>query len=140
MIRRLYAKVHCIVLRSTKVLSFLIHLCSLKFVMLTPSATLVTGINIHNRIVQFTTNNSHSLTCRQRPIVKYSTPITLTANFICRILGNDNIQDLFTIDKHTGQLFIKDTMALDVNHLKSENIFFSVEVIFCKRFQALNIA
>lgn len=47
-----------------------------------------------------------------------------------RILGNDNIQNLFAIDKHTGQLFIKDTVALDVNHLKSENIFFSVEVNF----------
>lgn len=59
--------------------------------------------------------------------IEYSTPITFT-EFHFRILGNDNILDLFTIDKHTGQLFIKDTMALDVNHLKSENIFFSVEV------------
>lgn len=50
--------------------------------------------------------------------------------FPFRILGTDNIQNLFTIDKHTGQLFIKDTVALDVNHLKSENIFFSVEVKF----------
>lgn len=45
-----------------------------------------------------------------------------------RILGNNEILNLFTIDKHTGQLFIKDTMALDVNHLNSENIYFSVEV------------
>lgn len=45
-----------------------------------------------------------------------------------RILGNNEILNLFTIDKHTGQLFIKDTMALDVNHLNTENIYFSVEV------------
>lgn len=62
--------------------------------------------------------------------IEMLTPITFTTTFIFRrILENDNILDLFTIDKHTGQLFIKDTMALDVNHLKSENLFFSVEVI-----------
>lgn len=48
--------------------------------------------------------------------------------YVLRIRGNSKILNLFTVDKHTGQLFIKDTMALDVNHLNSENIYFSVEV------------
>lgn len=61
--------------------------------------------------------------------------IITMVNFNFRILGETNILDLFTIDKHTGQVFIKDTAALDVNHLKSENIYFSVEVRGMKHFQ-----
>lgn len=69
----------------------------------------------------------------QSEIVESQTDGEYQLQFECifsfRILGNDNIQNLFAINSHTGQLFIKDTVALDVNHLKSENIFFSVEVI-----------
>lgn len=83
--------------------------------MQTPQRTLVTG------------TQKKTLPHLNGMPIEYLTPITFT-EFHFRILGNDNILDLFTIDKHTGQLFIKDTMALDVNHLKSENIFFSVEV------------
>lgn len=63
---------------------------------------------------------------------------------IFRILSNGSsnasthVSNLFNIDKQTGQLYIRDASALDVNHLKSEFIFFAVEVrsemfgsIFC---------
>lgn len=48
-----------------------------------------------------------------------------------RIIGNDAAQKLFSIDKRTGQLSVIENTMIDVNHLKSENIFFSVEVTFC---------
>lgn len=111
MIHHQYARVRCIEHHSTKELCLLIHLFSFVFVMRTPPLTLVTGTKYI--VTQFP---------------EYSKPIKFV-EFHFRILGNNSILDLFTIDKHTGQLFIKDTMALDVNHLKSENIFFSVEVI-----------
>lgn len=38
------------------------------------------------------------------------------------------MSNLFTIDKRSGQLFINDTNSLDVNRLKSDKVFFSVEV------------
>ncbi|XP_058466683.1 cadherin-87A isoform X2 [Malaya genurostris] len=44
-----------------------------------------------------------------------------------RIIGNDAITHHFQIDKRTGQLTISKSSALDVNHLKSENVFFAVE-------------
>uniref|UniRef100_A0A182VQ56 Cadherin domain-containing protein n=1 Tax=Anopheles minimus TaxID=112268 RepID=A0A182VQ56_9DIPT len=45
-----------------------------------------------------------------------------------RIIGNEAVTRHFEIDKRTGQLTISKTVALDVNHLKSENVFFGVEV------------
>lgn len=50
------------------------------------------------------------------------------ADISYRLIADEDIQYLFAVDKHTGQLFIKNTAALDVNHLKSENLFFGVEV------------
>lgn len=44
-----------------------------------------------------------------------------------RIIGNDAAQHLFSIDKQ-GQLTVTENTMIDVNHLKSENIYFSVEV------------
>uniref|UniRef100_A0A182PS26 Cadherin domain-containing protein n=1 Tax=Anopheles epiroticus TaxID=199890 RepID=A0A182PS26_9DIPT len=44
-----------------------------------------------------------------------------------RIIGNEAVTRHFEIDKRTGQLTISKTVALDVNHLKSENVFFGVE-------------
>lgn len=48
--------------------------------------------------------------------------------FDYRIVASDAVEKLFSIDRHSGQLFIRDASALDVNHLKAENVFFSVEV------------
>lgn len=45
-----------------------------------------------------------------------------------RIIGNDAAVKLFEIDKRTGQLGVVEKSTIDVNYLKSENIFFSVEV------------
>lgn len=50
------------------------------------------------------------------------------ADISYRLIALEDIQNLFVVDKHTGQLFIKNTAALDVNHLKSENLYFGVEV------------
>uniref|UniRef100_A0A8D8JF25 Cadherin-87A n=1 Tax=Culex pipiens TaxID=7175 RepID=A0A8D8JF25_CULPI len=44
-----------------------------------------------------------------------------------RIIGNEAITRHFEIDKRSGQLTISKSTALDVNHLKSENVFFAVE-------------
>uniref|UniRef100_A0A182Y7D4 Cadherin domain-containing protein n=1 Tax=Anopheles stephensi TaxID=30069 RepID=A0A182Y7D4_ANOST len=44
-----------------------------------------------------------------------------------RIIGNEAVTRHFEIDKRTGQLTISKSVALDVNHLKSENVFFGVE-------------
>nr|XP_040218321.2 cadherin-87A isoform X1 [Anopheles coluzzii]XP_049463650.1 cadherin-87A isoform X1 [Anopheles coluzzii]XP_049463651.1 cadherin-87A isoform X1 [Anopheles coluzzii]XP_049463652.1 cadherin-87A isoform X1 [Anopheles coluzzii]XP_049463653.1 cadherin-87A isoform X1 [Anopheles coluzzii]XP_049463654.1 cadherin-87A isoform X1 [Anopheles coluzzii] len=44
-----------------------------------------------------------------------------------RIIGNEAVTRHFEIDKRTGQLTISKTVALDVNHLRSENVFFGVE-------------
>ncbi|XP_050101039.1 cadherin-87A isoform X1 [Anopheles aquasalis] len=44
-----------------------------------------------------------------------------------RIIGNEAVTRHFEIDKRTGQLTISKTVALDVNHLMSENVFFGVE-------------
>ncbi|XP_055623372.1 cadherin-87A [Toxorhynchites rutilus septentrionalis] len=44
-----------------------------------------------------------------------------------RIIGNEAITRHFEIDKRSGQLTISGSTALDVNHLKSENVFFAVE-------------
>uniref|UniRef100_A0A182QKL0 Cadherin domain-containing protein n=1 Tax=Anopheles farauti TaxID=69004 RepID=A0A182QKL0_9DIPT len=44
-----------------------------------------------------------------------------------RIIGNEAVTRHFDIDKRTGQLTISKSVALDVNHLKSENVFFGVE-------------
>lgn len=125
MIRRRCARAHFIALRSTKAPISSIHHFSLKSVTQTASLTLAIGM-------------CYVYWCGRRPFTtsiylymqrtKYSTQTTFW-QISFRILGNDNILDLFTIDTHTGQLFIKDTMALDVNHLKSESILFSVQVI-----------
>lgn len=48
--------------------------------------------------------------------------------YSCRIIGNEAITRHFEIDKRSGQLTISKSTALDVNHLKSENVFFAVEV------------
>lgn len=50
------------------------------------------------------------------------------ADISYRLIASDDIQNLFDVDKHTGQLIIKNTAALDVNHLKSETLYFGVEV------------
>ncbi|XP_055524329.1 cadherin-87A [Wyeomyia smithii] len=44
-----------------------------------------------------------------------------------RIIGNEAITHHFEIDKRSGQLTISKNTALDVNHLKSEIVFFAVE-------------
>ncbi|XP_053671726.1 cadherin-87A [Anopheles nili] len=44
-----------------------------------------------------------------------------------RIIGSEAVGRHFEIDKRTGQLTISKSVALDVNHLKSENVFFGVE-------------
>ncbi|XP_055585161.1 cadherin-87A [Uranotaenia lowii] len=44
-----------------------------------------------------------------------------------RIIGNEAITRHFEIDKRSGQLTISRSTTLDVNHLKSENVFFAVE-------------
>ncbi|XP_058058428.1 cadherin-87A [Anopheles bellator] len=44
-----------------------------------------------------------------------------------RIIGNEAVTRHFEIDRRTGQLTISKSVALDVNHLKSENVFFGVE-------------
>lgn len=46
----------------------------------------------------------------------------------CRIIENDAVEHLFAIVKRSGQLSIKESTVLDVNHLHTENIIFSVEV------------
>lgn len=129
MIRHQCARVHYIVHHLTKALLSSIHRSSLKFVMQTAHLTLATGklpfsfyIYIYIYCIEYLTETH---------IHKYLLTRSIQTNnceFNFRILGQANIFDLFTIDKHTGQLFIKDTAALDVNHLKSENIYFSVEV------------
>lgn len=49
-------------------------------------------------------------------------------NLNFRIIENDAVEYLFAIDKRSGQLSIKESTVLDVNHLHTENIIFSVEV------------
>lgn len=44
------------------------------------------------------------------------------------MISKDAVAHLFTIDGRSGQLSIKEPTILDVNHLHSENIIFSVEV------------
>lgn len=48
--------------------------------------------------------------------------------FFIRLIGDELVSKLFTIDKRSGQLFINDTNYLDVNRLNSDKVFFSVEV------------
>lgn len=54
-----------------------------------------------------------------------------------RIIAADDVQSLFSIDGHSGQLYIRDGSALDVNHLKAESVFFSVSV---SHFYPLSVA
>lgn len=44
-----------------------------------------------------------------------------------KIIGSDLINQLFVIDKRSGQLHVAKDAILDVNHLKSENVYFDVE-------------
>lgn len=44
------------------------------------------------------------------------------------IIGNENVGKFFEIDKRSGQINIRPDAELDVNHLKSDFISFSVEV------------
>lgn len=60
-------------------------------------------------------------------IIKARDPdVASTINY--RIIGNDAIQKLFSINNKTGQLSVTKSGIIDVNYLKSENIFFTVEV------------
>lgn len=45
-----------------------------------------------------------------------------------RILAKGIVSNLFAIDSRSGQLTIRESAVLDVNHLRSENIEFNVEV------------
>lgn len=47
-----------------------------------------------------------------------------------RINGDETVTKLFTIDSRSGQLAIRtnSSSALDVTHLHSEHVFFTVEV------------
>lgn len=66
------------------------------------------------------------------PIHIRLTPFNLQISRILSIgsptTARNDVSNLFSIDKQTGQLYIRDASALDVNHLKAENIFFAVEV------------
>ncbi|KAJ6636635.1 Cadherin-87A [Pseudolycoriella hygida] len=44
-----------------------------------------------------------------------------------KLIGDDLVSKLFAIDRRSGQLTINDTSSLDVNRLKSDKVFFSVE-------------
>ncbi|XP_055857461.1 cadherin-87A isoform X2 [Episyrphus balteatus] len=61
------------------------------------------------------------------PLVVKARDADTVSDITYRIIGNEQIDSIFDIDKRSGQVTIKPDAVLDVNHLKSDNLIFSVE-------------
>ncbi|XP_055907536.1 cadherin-87A isoform X2 [Eupeodes corollae] len=61
------------------------------------------------------------------PLVVKARDADTVSDITYRIIGNEQIDSIFDIDKRSGQVTIKPDAVLDVNHLRSDNLIFAVE-------------
>ncbi|XP_037922792.1 cadherin-87A [Hermetia illucens] len=61
------------------------------------------------------------------PLVVKARDVDTVSDITYSIIGNENVGKFFEIDKRSGQINIRPDAELDVNHLKSDFISFSVE-------------
>lgn len=61
------------------------------------------------------------------PLVVKARDADTVSDITYRIIGNEQIDSIFDIDKRSGQVTIKPDAVLDVNHLQSDNLIFAVE-------------